>query len=101
MSREDAENKLGGIDTDTFLVRERPQEAGKLVLSVKSGSKFYHFPIERGVGSYQVEGTEEPFPSVAELIDHYIQHGLPESDSGELVVLKSPCICDTCPLLSK
>ena len=92
MSREDAEDKLGDIDTDTFLVRESPKEAGKLVLSVKSGSKFYHFPIERGVGSYQVEGTEEPFPSVAELIDHYKQHGLPESDSGELVIISSPCI---------
>ena len=52
----------------------------KLVLSIKSGDSFYHFPIERGVGSYRVEGTEEPFPSLVELIDHYKQHGLPESD---------------------
>ena len=64
------------------------------MLSIRSGDNFFHFPIKRGVGSYQVEGTEEPFPSLVELIDHYIKHGLPESDSGELVIFKSPCICD-------
>ena len=94
LSRENAESKLEEGGTDSFLVRESAQEAGKLVLSIKSGDKFYHFPIERGVGSYQVEGTDEPFPSLVELIDHYVQHGLPESDSGELVIFKSPCVCD-------
>ena len=94
MSRKDAESKLGDGGPDSFLVRESAQEAGKLVLSIKSGDNFYHFPIERGVGSYQVEGTDEPFPSLVELIDHYIQHGLPESDSGELVIFKLPCVCD-------
>ena len=89
------------MDTNSFLVRESAQKAGKLVLSIKSGGNFYHFPIERGIGSYQVKGTDEPFPSVVELIDHYIQHGLPESDSGELVILKSPCICDASLLSSK
>jgi hypothetical protein len=70
LSREDAENKLGDGGTDeSFLVRESAQEAGKLVLSIKNGDNFYHFPIERGVGSYQVEGTDEPFPSLVELIN--------------------------------
>ena len=101
LSREDAESKLGDGGTDSFLVRESTQEAGKLVLSIKSGDKFYHFPIERGVGSYQIEGTEEPFPSLVELIDHYTQHGLPESDTGEFVIFKSPCICDASPFSSK
>ena len=82
------------MDTNSFLVRESAQEAGKLVLSIKSDGNFYHFPVERGVGWYQVEGTGEPFSSVVELIDHYIQHGLPESDSGKLIILKSPCVCD-------
>ena len=100
LSREDAESKLGAMDTNSFLVRESAQEAGKLVLSTNSGGKFYHFPIERGVGSYQVEGTEEPFPSVVELIDYYRQHGLPESDSGDVVIFESPCICDASLLSS-
>ena len=94
LSRQEAEDKLGDMDTHSFLVRESAQEVGKLVLSVKSHDDFYHFPIERGVGQYQVEGTEEPFPSVVELIDHYKQHGLLERNIGDLVFLKSPCICD-------
>ena len=94
LSRQEAENKLGDMDTHSFLVRESAQEVGKLVLSVKSRDNFYHFPIERGVGSYQVEGTDEPFPSVVELIDHYKQYKLLESNSGESVILKSPCNCD-------
>ena len=89
------------MDTNSFLVRESAQEAGKLVLSIKNGGNFYHFPIERGVGSYQVEGTGEPFSSVVELIDHYKQYGLPESNSGELVILKSPCFYDVSLLTSK
>ena len=94
LSREDAEKRLGKLDANSFLVRESMQECGKLVLSIKNGVDFYHFPIERGVGSYQVEGTDEPFSSVVELIDHYKQHGLPENNSGVVVLLKSPCICD-------
>ena len=82
------------MDTNSFLVRESIQKSGRLVLSVKNGDKCYHFPIERGVGSYQIEGTDEPFPSVVELMDHYKQHGLPESDSGEVILLESPCVCD-------
>ena len=101
LSREDAESKLGDGGTDSFLVRESAQEAGKLVLSIRSGDNFFHFPIERGVGSYQIEGTDEPFPSLVELIDHYVQQGLPESDSGELVIFKSPCICDASLVSSK
>ena len=86
--------RLKEMDTDSFLVRESTQESGKLVLSITNKDKFYHFPIERGVGSYQVQGTDEPFSSMVELIDHYKQHGLPESDTGEVVLLKSPCIND-------
>ena len=70
------------------------QKSGQLVLSVKNGDKYYHFPIERGFRWYQVEGTDEPFPSLVELIDHYKQHGLPESDIGEILLLESPCVCD-------
>lgn len=83
---------------DAFLVRNSTTSgSGKfnLVLSVRNREKqFYHFPIERGVGSYQIQGTNEPFSSVVELIDHYKQHGVLESDTKEVVRLNSPCICD-------
>ena len=88
------------MDINSFLVRESAREVGKLVLSIKSHDNFYHFPIERGIGSYQVEGTDELFASVIELIDHYKQHGL-ESDNGELLILDSPCICGTSLVSSK
>ena len=101
LSREDAEKRLREIDTSAFLVRESTKESGKLVLSIKNRGNFFHFPIERGVGSYQVEGTGEPFSSVVELIDHYKQFGLPESDSGEVILLESPCVCDVSPVDSK
>ena len=66
-----------------------------MVLSVKNrGKPFFHFPIERGVGSYQIQGTNEPFSSVVVLIDHYKQHGILESESKKVVRLNSPCICD-------
>ena len=86
---------------NSFLVRESTKESGKLVLSIKNRGNFFHFPIERGVGSYQVEGTCEPFLSVVELIDHYKQYGLPEFDSGKVILLESPCICDVSPVDSK
>ena len=90
------------MDTNnSFLVRERTKESGKLVLSVKDCGMFYHFPIERGVGSYQVEGTCEPFASIVELVDHYKQNGLPESESGKVILLGSPCVCDVSPVDSK
>jgi hypothetical protein len=91
------------MDTnDSFLVRESTKESGKLVLSVKNCDEFYHFHIERGVGSYQIEGTDEPFSSLVELVDHYKQHGLPiESDSEKVIHLKSPCVRDDSPVDSK
>ena len=104
LSRKDAEEMLGKMDINSFLVRNSTTMSSgtgnfSLVLSVKNRDKlFYHFPIERGVGSYQVQGTNEPFSSVVELIDHYKQRGILESDSKEVVRLNSPCICDTSPL---
>lgn len=94
LSRQEAETRLREIDTNSFLVRESTQDSGKLVLSIKNRVNYYHFPIERGVGSYQIEGTGEPFSSVVELIDHYKQYGLPESNSGKVILLESPCVCD-------
>ena len=91
LSREKAEKRLEVIDKDSFLVRESTNQVGRLILSVKNGGTFYHFGIDRGVGTYEVEGTNLPFPSPVELIEHYKQHGLPESDTGEVILLKLPC----------
>ena len=105
LSREDAEKMLVKMNIDSFLVRSSTTSGtGKfsLVLSVKYREKsFYHFPIERGIGSYQIQGTNDPFSSVVELIDHYKQHGILESDSKEMVHLNSPCICDISQLSAK
>ena len=66
-------------------------QCGRLILSVKNGRAFYHFFIDRGVGSYEVEGTNLPFSSPVELIDYYKKYGLPESDTGEIILLNLPC----------
>ena len=91
LSREGAEKRLEEMDEDSFLVRESTTQFGRLILSVKNGRKFYHFFIDRGVGTYEVEGTGLPFSSPVELIDYYKKYGLPENDSGEVILLKLPC----------
>ena len=77
---------------NTFLVRESTTQFGRLILSVKNGRTFYHFFIDRGVGTYEVEGTGLPFSSPVELIDYYKKYGLPENDTGEVICIDSaPC----------
>ena len=79
------------MDMNSFLVRESAQDSGNLVLSVKNGDMCYHFPIERGVGKYEIQGTHMFFSSVNELVDYYMQNGLPESSTGKLIQLIMPC----------
>ena len=38
-----------------------------------------------------MEGTGLPFSSPVELIDYYTKYGLPENDTGEVILLKLPC----------
>ena len=80
------------MDMNSFLVRESAQDSGNLVLSVKNSDMCYHFPIERGVGKYEIRGTHMFFSSVNELVDYYMQNGLPESSTGKLIQLIMPCI---------
>ena len=91
LSRQDAEKRLRKMDGDSFLVRESANQPGRLILSVKNRRTFYHFGLDRGVGTYEVEGTNLPFSSPVELIDYYTKYGLPENDSGEVILLKLPC----------
>ena len=81
---------MTGMDNNTFLVRQTVQDSESLVLSVKNGDKCYHFPIDHGVGKYEIQGTHMPFSSVNEMVDYYIQNGLPESQSGKLIWLVMP-----------
>ena len=48
LSQQEAEKRMAEMDMNTFLVRESVQDKGNLILSVKNGDKYYHFPIERG-----------------------------------------------------
>ena len=79
------------MDMNSFLVRESTPNSDNLVLSVKNGDMCYHFPIEGGVGKYEIQGTHMFFSSVNELVDYYIQNGLPESSTGKLIQLIMPC----------
>ena len=91
ISRQEAEKRMGEMDMNTFLVRESVQDKGNLILSVKNGDKCYHFPIDHGVGKYEIHGTHMPFSSVQELVNYYMHNGLPESSGGELIQLILPC----------
>ena len=85
------------MDMNTFLVRECVQDSGNLILSVKNGDKCYHFPIEKGInGKYEVQGTHIPFSSVQELVNYYMQNGLPESSGGKLIQFIKPCTSGKC-----
>ena len=80
------------MDMNTFLVRGSVQDSANLILSVKNGDKCYHFPIDHyGIGKYEVHGTHTPFSSVQELVNYYMQNGLPESSGGRLIQLIMPC----------
>ena len=93
LSRKEAEKRLEEMDEDSFIVRESTTQFGRLilVLSVKNGRKFYHFFIDRGVGTYEVEGTNLPFSSPVELIDYYKKYGLPEGVTGKVILINTPC----------
>ena len=94
ISRQEAEKRMREMDMNTFLLRESANDSDSLVLSVKNGDKCYHFPIDHGVGKYEIQGTHMPFSSVNELVDYYIQNGLPESQSGKSIQLIKPCTFD-------
>ena len=79
------------MDMNTFLVRESVKDSSNLILSVKNGDRCYHFPIEKGTGKYEIHGTRKPFSSVQELVNYYMQNGLPESRGGKLIQLILPC----------
>ena len=91
LSRQEAEKGMREMDMNTFLVRRSVQDSANLILSVKNGDKCYHFPINRGVGKYEIQGTYMPFSSVQELVNYYMQNGLPESSGGRLIQLIRPC----------
>lgn len=92
LSQQEAEKRMREMDVNSFLVRESVQDEGiNLILSVKNGDKCYHFPI---IGKYEIQGTHDhlPFPSLQELVNYYMQSGLPaESSGGELIQLTLPC----------
>ena len=91
LSRQEAERRMEEMDMNTFLVRESVQGSGNLILSVKNGDKCYHFPIDHGVGKYEIQGTHIPFSSVQELVNYYMWNGLSESSGGKLIQLIKPC----------
>lgn len=91
LSQQEAEKRMGEMDMNSFLVRKNMQDLGNFILSVKNGDMCYHFPIDDGVGRYEIQGTHLPFPSVHMLVDYYIQNGVREIKSGKLIQLIMPC----------
>ena len=93
LNKKQRRGSMGEMDMNTFLVRESVKDSSNLILSVKNGDKCYHFPIKKGssTGKYEIHGTRKPFSSVQELMNYYMQNGLPESSVGKLVQLILPC----------
>lgn len=93
LSQQEAEGRMGEMDMNSFLVRESVQDSANLILSVKNGDKCYHFPIKKSInGKYEIQGTHMPFSSVQELVNYYMQNGLPETSAGgKLIQLIKPC----------
>ena len=82
------------MDMNSFLIRESTQDSGNLRVSVKNGDRCYHFPIKCGVGKYQIQGTRVSFLSINDLVDFYMQNGLLEGNTGNLIQFIMPCTCD-------
>lgn len=61
LSQQEAERRMGEMDMNSFLVRKNMQDLGNFILSVKNGDMCYHFPIDDGVGRYEIQGTHLPF----------------------------------------
>lgn len=77
----------------TFLVRNSSRYRGMYVLSVKKGQSVEEFYIvvtsySTGNVKYEIQGTNNPFNSLQELVYVYMTYGHPISTDGE--VLKQP-----------
>ena len=88
ISWEDAEERLNAQDSDCFLVRKSQSQPGKYVLSVSYGGVVNHFPVCKEDQHYEVEGTENPFTSLSELVAFYKNHFL--SPDEEMLTTHCP-----------
>ncbi|XP_070535873.1 tyrosine-protein kinase Fer-like isoform X1 [Ptychodera flava] len=72
-----------------FLVRQKGDNTGQLVLSVKWQDKHKHFPIQEKDGCYRLEG--EGFATVSDLIEYQLSSGKPVTKAS-LAVISNPII---------
>ena len=90
ISHKTAKTRLKAESSDCFLLRDSTMSPGGFSLSLKYHGAIKHFIVDRDIQSdeYVVHGTKKSFPSIPELIDHYMHH--PISAGGE--TLWMPCL---------
>lgn len=90
ISHKMAKTRLKAESSDCFLLRDSTTSPGGFSLSLKYHGAIKHFIMDRDIQSdeYVVHGTKKSFPSIPELIDHYMHH--PISAGGE--TLWMPCL---------
>ena len=88
ISRKVAEERLIAEDSDCFLVRKSQSQEGKIVLSVYYREAIKHFIIHTGNECYEVDGSQNTFKSLQELVEYYQKNSLL---AHEEVLLVIPC----------
>eukprot|EP00118_Oscarella_pearsei_P012920 m.98691 g.98691 ORF g.98691 m.98691 type:complete len:516 (+) comp37003_c0_seq9:12-1559(+) len=76
---------LDGLSDGLFLVRERLNPPGELVLAIAHQRKIHHYLIRQREGRYQC-GNGPPFPDLDSLIDYYERN-----EGGFCCLLRQPC----------
>eukprot|EP00045_Choanoeca_perplexa_P000355 m.13900 g.13900 ORF g.13900 m.13900 type:complete len:242 (-) comp10238_c0_seq1:163-888(-) len=84
INRADAEKRLSGKPSGTFLVRESPSVDGFVVSVCTTPGKYAHVKVTRRDNSLAT--SDRTFPNIAELITFYQQHSI---HSGH--PLTTPC----------
>eukprot|EP00730_Choanoeca_flexa_P015232 TRINITY_DN6949_c0_g1_i1.p1 TRINITY_DN6949_c0_g1~~TRINITY_DN6949_c0_g1_i1.p1 ORF type:complete len:1011 (+),score=340.43 TRINITY_DN6949_c0_g1_i1:324-3035(+) len=80
-SRSEAENLLYDAEDGEYLLRVS-SNANTYALSLRLGDRYRHYRLVHSPrGGYQVKGSQEDFPSLADLVAHFHVH--PLSDDGD------------------
>ena len=88
ISKKEAVKRLAAQKFDCFLVRKSQHQAGKYKLSVNYGRVIKHHTIREKNQLYEVEGTEQSFSTLSELVAYFKNHYI--STDQELLVNACP-----------
>lgn len=83
ISRTDADNFLMDEDEGAFLIRVSERANGYAISFVFRGRVRHYKVSHSSLGGYVVMGSEDDFPSLADMVEHYQNHKL--SEDGDML----------------